>query len=110
MTLDSHAYRVHDDDDDDPVLLDSNGIPVDTWRENYPYDERMSRDEYEEQKRLLQKELSDAVEPRTFDPKGRYKSGEIIVHPEYGRGKVENVLRTSLLVRFLEGLRPLDLG
>jgi hypothetical protein len=64
----------------------------------------------QEQKRLLQKELSDAVEPRAFDPKARYKSGEIIVHPEYGRGKVENVLRTSLLVRFLEGLRPLDLG
>jgi hypothetical protein len=64
----------------------------------------------QEQKRVLQKELMDAVEPRQFDPKGRYKSGEIIVHPEYGRGKVENVLRTSLLVRFLEGLRPLDLG
>lgn len=63
----------------------------------------------QEQKRLLQKELMDAVEPRNFDPKGRYKSGEIIVHAEYGRGKVENVLRTSLLVRFLEGLRPLDL-
>jgi polyphosphate kinase len=57
VTLDSHDYRVHDDDDDDPILLDSNGIPVDTWRENYPYDERMSRDEYEEQKRLLQIEL-----------------------------------------------------
>jgi hypothetical protein len=64
----------------------------------------------QEQKRLLQKELMDAVEPRNFDPKARYKSGEIIVHPEYGRGKVENVLRTSLLVRFMEGLRPLDLG
>ena len=30
---------------------------VDTWREGYPYDERMSRHEYEEQKRLLQIEL-----------------------------------------------------
>ena len=46
----------------------------------------------------------------TFDPKARYKSGEIIVHPEHGRGKIENVLRGSLLVRFLEGLRPLDLA
>ena len=63
----------------------------------------------QEQKRVLQKELADAVDPRPFDPKARYKSGEIIVHPEHGRGKVENVLRTSLLVRFLEGLRPLDL-
>jgi hypothetical protein len=64
----------------------------------------------QEAKRLLQKELAEAVDPRTFDPKGRYKSGEIIFHPEHGRGKIENVLRGSLLVRFLEGLRPLDLA
>jgi hypothetical protein len=68
----------------------------------------------EAQKRLdakmkLQKELADCPEPRPFDPKGRYKAGEIIVHPELGRGKIENVLRSSLLVRFLDGLRPLDL-
>jgi hypothetical protein len=64
----------------------------------------------QEAKRLLQKELADAVEPRPFEPKARYKAGEIIVHPEHGRGKIENVLRGSLLVRFLEGLRPLDLA
>jgi len=64
----------------------------------------------QEAKRLLQKELADAVDPRPFDPKGRYKAGEIIVHPEHGRGKIENVLRGSMLVRFLEGLRPLDLS
>ena len=51
------GYSVFDDDDDDPVLIDSTGAPVDTWRENYPYDERMSRAEYEEEKRLLQIEL-----------------------------------------------------
>jgi hypothetical protein len=64
----------------------------------------------QEAKRLLQKELAETPEPRPFDPKGRYKAGEIIVHPEHGRGKIENVLRGSLLVRFLEGLRPLDLA
>ncbi len=64
----------------------------------------------QEAKRQLQKELAEAVDPRPFDPKGRYKAGEIIVHPEHGRGKIENVLRGSLLVRFLEGLRPLDLA
>lgn len=63
----------------------------------------------EEQRQKLQRELADAVEPRPFDPKARYKAGEIIVHPDHGRGKIENVLRTSLLVRFLEGLKPLDL-
>ena len=51
------GYRVADDDDDDPVLLNADGTPVDTWREDYPYDERMPRAEYDHQKRLLQIEL-----------------------------------------------------
>src|SRR3954465_9897976 len=51
------GYRVADDDDDDPVLLNADGTPVDTWREDYPYDERMPRHEYNRQKRLLQIEL-----------------------------------------------------
>jgi len=45
------------DDEDDPVLLDKAGQPVDTWRQHYPYPERMSRPEYDETKRLLQIEL-----------------------------------------------------
>ena len=37
-------YIVRDDDDDDPVLVHHpSGFEVDTWREGYPYDERMSR-------------------------------------------------------------------
>jgi polyphosphate kinase len=51
------GLRVVDDDDDDPVLLWPDGTPVDTWREDYPYDERMPRDVYEREKRLLQIEL-----------------------------------------------------
>jgi hypothetical protein len=51
-----------------------------------------------------------AAEVRSFDPKERYKAGEIISHPEFGRGKVENVLRSSLLVRFsVGGLKSLML-
>src|ERR1041385_468321 len=50
-------YRVLDDDDDDPVLVNRDGEPIDTWREGYPYDERMPRDEYEHDKRMLQIEL-----------------------------------------------------
>src|SRR3954466_9853439 len=50
-------YLVENDDDDDPVLLRKDGQPVDTWREDYPYDERMTRDEYDRTKRLLQIEL-----------------------------------------------------
>jgi hypothetical protein len=64
----------------------------------------------QEARRVLQKELAEAADPRPFDPKARYKAGEIIVHPEYGRGKIENVLKGSMLVRFLEGLRPLNLS
>ena len=43
MQIHMDGYTVVDDEDDDPVLLDPDGIPVDTWREGYPYDERMSR-------------------------------------------------------------------
>jgi polyphosphate kinase 2 len=55
--MDLTGYRVLDDDDDDPVLLTDDGEPVDTWREDYPYDARMDRDEYDRVKRLLQIEL-----------------------------------------------------
>ena len=57
LSTDTHGYTVDDEDDDEPVLLDRDGRPVDTWRERYPYDERMSRDEYERLKRRLQIEL-----------------------------------------------------
>jgi polyphosphate kinase 2 len=45
------------DEVDDPVLIGSNGQPVDTWRESFPYDQRLTRAEYEQTKRLLQIEL-----------------------------------------------------
>ena len=51
------GYSVGEDHDDDPVLIDPAGRAVDTWRENYPYDERMNRNDYDEQKYLLQIEL-----------------------------------------------------
>jgi len=52
-----HGYTVIDIEDDDPVLLDSSGRHVDTWRDGYPYDTRMDVREYDLQKRLLQIEL-----------------------------------------------------
>ncbi|GAA2596038.1 polyphosphate kinase 2 [Winogradskya consettensis] len=51
------GYRVSDNDDDDPVLINADGSAVDTWREDYPYDERMPRMQYDHDKRLLQIEL-----------------------------------------------------
>ncbi len=62
------------------------------------------------QLRALGEEVAAAADVRRFDPKERYKAGEIISHAEYGRGKVENVLRSSLLVRFsVGGLKSLML-
>ncbi|MCO1339955.1 polyphosphate kinase 2 [Kocuria polaris] len=52
-----HGYTVLDDDDDDPVLLRADGSPVQTWREDYPYDARLERQKYETEKRALQIEL-----------------------------------------------------
>jgi polyphosphate kinase 2 len=50
-------FSIEDIDDDDPVLRGATGQLVDTWREGYPYDERLGREEYEYEKRLLQIEL-----------------------------------------------------
>jgi polyphosphate kinase len=55
--LHTEGYSVGEDHDDDPILIDPHGRAVDTWRENYPYDERMTREVYDEQKYLLQVEL-----------------------------------------------------
>jgi polyphosphate kinase 2 len=57
LSTPEHGYTVDDNDDDDPVLLDQDGNHIDTWRERYPYDHRMPRDEYEHLKRRLQIEL-----------------------------------------------------
>jgi polyphosphate kinase len=57
LSTPEHGYTVDDEDDDDPVLLDREGNDVETWRERYPYDHRMPRDEYDWAKRRLQIEL-----------------------------------------------------
>src|SRR6478672_9400337 len=55
--LSTRGFTVVDDDDDDPVLLRADGSAVDTWRQGYPYGERMDRAHYEREKRLLQIEM-----------------------------------------------------
>ncbi|WTW91976.1 polyphosphate kinase 2 [Streptomycetaceae bacterium NBC_01309] len=40
-----------------PVLLDGSGAPIQTWRENYPYDHKIRRADYERRKRRLQIEM-----------------------------------------------------
>ncbi len=51
------GYTVADSESPDPELIDPGGRAVETWREDYPYDELMSRDDYEQEKYLLQIEL-----------------------------------------------------
>jgi polyphosphate kinase 2 len=52
------GYSVrHDEHGSDPDLIDPGGNPVETWREDYPYSERMDRDAYEDEKYQLQIEL-----------------------------------------------------
>ena len=41
------GLRVDDDDEHDDPSCSPDGRAVDTWRENYPYEERMARHEYE---------------------------------------------------------------
>ncbi|WP_277453433.1 polyphosphate kinase 2 [Janibacter sp. DB-40] len=55
--LTAEGYTVRDDQGDDPQLIAPNGKAVETWRENYPYDELMTRNDYDVEKYLLQIEL-----------------------------------------------------
>jgi len=55
--LHTEGYTLGEDHDDDPQLIDPAGKAVDTWRENYPFDERISREEYDVAKYELQVEL-----------------------------------------------------
>lgn len=53
----AEGYTVSGGESADPVLIDPGGKAVETWREDYPYDALMDRDEYEETKYRLQIEL-----------------------------------------------------
>jgi polyphosphate kinase 2 len=54
--LEDLTVRELEDDGDDAALL-VGGTEVTTWKQDYPYDQRMERHEYEELKRALQIEL-----------------------------------------------------
>jgi len=53
---DGYTVR-HDEHGSDPDLIDPGGNPIETWRTDYPYEERMERDLYEDEKYALQIEL-----------------------------------------------------
>ncbi|MFD3441622.1 polyphosphate kinase 2 [Streptomyces sp. NPDC058685] len=51
------GLTVDDSSPAQPVLLDEAGRSIATWRENHPYDRKVRRKEYEQQKRVLQIEM-----------------------------------------------------
>ncbi|MFC9287097.1 polyphosphate kinase 2 [Streptomyces sp. NPDC057052] len=51
------GLTVDDRRPEQPILLDEAGESITTWRENYPYDRKVTRKEYEQRKRVLQIEL-----------------------------------------------------
>ena len=51
------GYTVQEGHTADPDLIDPGGKAVETWREGYPYDERLDRESYEMEKYKLQIEL-----------------------------------------------------
>ncbi len=56
--LQANGFTVlHDITGSDPDLITPEGSAVDTWAEDYPYDHRMGREEYEQEKYALQVEL-----------------------------------------------------
>jgi hypothetical protein len=79
--------------------------PGDTPKpQSAPESEAVRRAEQKaEELRALGRELAETTQVRPFDARDRYKVGEVIAHPEFGRGKVETVLRSSMLVRFPNG-------
>jgi polyphosphate kinase len=89
-------YQVEDDSDDDPILLRQDGSRVDTWRQSYPYDQRLNRATYEEQKRLLQIELLKLQ-------KWIKASGERLVVVFEGRDAAG---KGGTIKRFMEHLNP----
>ncbi|MDF6018632.1 polyphosphate kinase 2 [Streptomyces sp. JH34] len=52
-----HGLTVDTSRPEQPILLDEEGRPIKTWRENYPYDRKIRRREYERIKRILQIEM-----------------------------------------------------
>ncbi|WP_380162278.1 polyphosphate kinase 2 [Kineococcus sp. R86509] len=84
------------DDEDEPELLTPDGSVVDTWREDYPYDERLGRPEYDAEKRLLQIELLKLQ-------RWLKESGERIVVLCEGRDAAG---KGGTIKRFMEHLNP----
>lgn len=70
--------------------------------------EQVESNRREQERFALINELAKAENPRPFVPRERYRAGEIIQHPEYGRGKIDAVVRGAIVVKFRDGVRSLS--
>ena len=98
-----HGYRTEPargSTSDAPALK---SVPVASGRSGAAKNDKATKERL-----LLEKELLDAKTAPAFDPRDNFKPGQIIAHPKWGRGKIESVLRGSILVRFLDGLRQVS--
>ncbi len=90
------GYTVRDDHGDDPMLITPDGKAVETWREDYPYDRLMSRNDYEVEKYLLQIELLKFQ----YDAQDRGRRHVIVFEGRDAAGK------GGTIKRFMEHLNP----
>jgi hypothetical protein len=79
--------------------------PAEAPKAQAPYESEAARraEQKAEELRALGREVAESSQVRAFDAHDRYRVGEVISHPDFGRGKVETVLRSSMLVRFPNG-------
>jgi polyphosphate kinase 2 len=92
----AEGYTVRDDHGEDPDLIDPGGKAVETWREDFPYEERMDRDQYEVEKYVLQIELL-KFQYWVIDTKARHV---IVFEGRDAAGK------GGTIKRFMEHLNP----
>ncbi len=94
----AHGFAVREslDEVDDPMLIGPDGLPVDSWREGYPYRKKLGNDAYNREKRLLQVELLKAQD-------WIWSTGERVVVLFEGRDAAG---KGGTIKRFLEHLNP----
>ena len=83
--------------------------PVDVPYKPRKTPEQLADERRQKESDKLREQLAVVETVVPYDPKRRYKAGQVVEHPEHGRGKIENVLRASMLVRFPVGLRTVAL-
>ncbi len=97
---DRHNYR-EEAKGTKPVAKRTPGVPRKLTSEEQAANKKQS------EAAALSKELAAATEVKPLSRHQTYRNGEIIEHPQYGRGKIENARRDSLLVRFNSGLKSI---